>query len=194
MMTIGYCSQKVTRASSDRQELNIGMKSLTKLESVMDVTRAGSTALQMEADSIFQVLNAVTREYRLGKDTSLNELEGLRELKTGSAVHQKINLVLAKPPNNRRGPKNQFSCAHEVFYEQKVENAVKFMSSTMTPGAHGHIFSPHLMFFHRIKSLRWQTKKVRVVKNDLNGSKEKVSHVPGTKDLALIYTTILKCV
>lgn len=73
-------------------------ESAAKVDKVIVATQALSGTLQPEAESGFQVVEVAKKEYRKVKETFFNEPEDLRELKKGSALHQKVNPVLADSP------------------------------------------------------------------------------------------------
>lgn len=135
---------------------------------------AYSGALQPEPEPFFHVLEVAMREYCFLKDTSINELKGLRELKTGSSLHQNLNFVLADLLYITRSARGQSSYAHDVFCKEEIENAVRFMSIVMVPRVHDHFFSSDLTFFQWDKSLRCQMEMVEYVKADPEGLKEKL--------------------
>lgn len=94
--------------------------------------------------------------------------------------------MLVDLPYNTCRARDQPNSAHEIFYEESIECAPKFMSNLMAPRAHSHIFRSELMFFHCNKSVCRQTEMVENLETT-KGSKGKLSHVFEIKKQTFIY-------
>lgn len=78
------------------------------------------------------------------ENTSFNELEDLRELKSSSALRKNVNLVLAYQPYDTCSVRDQVCFAHDAFFKETIKDAVRFMRNMMASGAHDHNFVPVL--------------------------------------------------
>lgn len=77
--------------------MKAGVQSLAKAEVFAEATQATSGALPLETESFSQVLKAEMRGYYFVRNTSVHELEDLRELETSSGLLQNVILVLTDP-------------------------------------------------------------------------------------------------
>lgn len=102
-MDIGRQSKKVTRGSFDEHEVKVLAESVAKAEIVDDVTPTASGALQPKAGSGAQVSAVAMSQCCVVSDNFFNELEDMRELEKGSALHRNVNLVLADALCSTRG-------------------------------------------------------------------------------------------
>lgn len=93
-------SKRVTRKSSEDEGVRVGMDTLPQLKALIWVTPAVSGDLPLEGESAFHVLGVALREHCFVKERFFTKLEGLHQLKRGSAVHQ--NVKLADPSYKNR--------------------------------------------------------------------------------------------
>lgn len=98
ILTTNRVSKKVRKASSDENAVKAVVECLTKLENVNDARTAVSSALQPKSASASRILEVAITEYCFVKDIFFSRSWGnLHELRTGSALHRNVKLVLADP-------------------------------------------------------------------------------------------------
>lgn len=172
----GLHSRKVTRTSPDKEGAKVEVESSARLENVSDATTAVFGALQLKAESGFQVLEIAVSKCCFAKDSTFIELEDLEELESRAALHLNVNLVLADFPYNTCSARGRANFPHIASCKKDIEDAVHFKSNVMTPGAQGHIFCSAMMFFHWNKSFLWQMRRIANVEPNSRRSKERGSN------------------
>lgn len=91
-------TKKAGRTFFDGEGVKIAARTVKKRERFTGVTPAGFCTAWLETEAAFQVPKAAMKEYCFVAYTSFNALRDLRELKTCSAMHQNVTLVLASLP------------------------------------------------------------------------------------------------
>lgn len=91
------------------------------------------------------MLKPAMNKYCFVGRTSFSDLEDEYDLKTGSVLTNKINLVLADSLYNTRSALCQSKSAHEGFSKRELENAVRLMSNVLFSGVHGNLLCSDLM-------------------------------------------------
>lgn len=128
--------------------MKIPAESAANVENVIGVTPPASGALQPEVELAFQMFKVAIREYCFIKETSFSELEDLHELEKSSSQHQSVNLVLTDPGSSTCSARGHASSAHNVSWEEDINDAVWLTSFVMAAGAHDKFFCSSLMFLH----------------------------------------------
>lgn len=148
--------EKVTITSCSEVKVNFGEESLGMLVDVTHATPVVFRALQLKAESAFEVLSVAMRDYHISKNTYINEREDPHELQIGSALHQNVNLILADSPYSTPSAQGQASSAHIFFCKRDMENTVGGMSNVIVSGSQGHMFHFEVKFFYLKKSVSRQ--------------------------------------
>lgn len=190
-MTTGLQSSKLIKSGQIEAGFGAEQRPLVKAENVVSAIPANSGAPRLEARSAYQILKVALKGYCLDQNAAINALEDLSEQETVYALSGDVSMMLTGPLHDNRSGQGEASSADKVFSKKDIENAASFLSSVITPGAHGHICCTMLVFSNWSKRLRARMEIAENVEADPEGAKERASHVLNIKNQALAYTTSL---
>lgn len=139
MMVKGRQSKKLIRSGPDEDGVKIGLQSVAKAEEFFVATTETYSAIQLKAESAFQLLKLGMRDFGFVRDTSFSYVEDFYELEMGFTQHQKVNLLMAELPHITCSARSQVTLHSRCVLQKKIDDAVKVMSGEVAPQVHGHV-------------------------------------------------------